>query len=108
MQSKGEQFLRCNCPAVSDCIPCGIRQIVKIVVCDTKPEFLIASGRFLEIFSMECPFTGEEHHDARRGNTKADALYEKAFQAAMEAFNRRVDAIADTACSPSSDAGWFA
>ncbi|MDO4210594.1 MAG: preprotein translocase subunit SecA [Bacteroidales bacterium] len=60
-------------------------------------EYNDCRERFLEIFSMECPFTGEEHHDARRGNTKAEALYEKAFQAAMEAFNRRVDAIAETA-----------
>ena len=60
-------------------------------------EYEDCRERFLEIFSMECPFTAEEHHDARRGNSKADALYEKAFQSAMEVFHRRIDAISSTA-----------
>ena len=63
----------------------------------TKYEYDDCRERFLEVFSMECPFSGEEHHDARRGNTSIDDLCEKAFQTAMETFHRRIDAIATTA-----------
>lgn len=47
---------------------------------------------FIEIFAMEVPFT-EEEFDA----TAKDDLYEKAFTAAMAAFKRKTDRMAEVA-----------
>ena len=60
-------------------------------------EYDACKERFMEIFAMECPFTHQQHHDARRGTTKIADLEEEAFQKAMETFHRRINAIAATA-----------
>ena len=44
--------------------------------------------RFIEIFAMQVPFTEEEYNSMKR-----DDLYEKAFEAAMEAFNRKMETL---------------
>ncbi|MBQ8277648.1 MAG: SEC-C domain-containing protein [Bacteroidaceae bacterium] len=51
-----------------------------------------ARDQFIEIMAMEIPFTEEEFI-----GTKRDALYEKAFQAAMENFRRKTDRLAEVA-----------
>ena len=51
-----------------------------------------ARDQFIEIMAMEIPFTEEEFV-----GTKRDALYEKAFQAAMENFRRKTDRLAEVA-----------
>lgn len=48
--------------------------------------------QFIEIMAMEVPFTEEEFI-----GTKREALYEKAFQAAMENFRRKTDRLAEVA-----------
>ncbi len=44
--------------------------------------------RFIEIFAMQVPFTEEEYN-----TTKRDDLYEQAFEAAMAAFNRKMETL---------------
>ena len=48
--------------------------------------------RFIEIFAMQVPFTEEEYNSMKR-----DDLYEKAFEAAMEAFNRKMETLRSVA-----------
>ncbi len=69
-------------------------RVVEII---EKYDYVDCKERFIEIFAMECPFTNEEHHDARRGSAKIEDLEEKAFQACMETFHRRINSIASTA-----------
>ena len=47
---------------------------------------------FIEIFAIEVPFTEQEFDGMKR-----DDLYEKAFQASMDAFKRKTDRLAEIA-----------
>ena len=48
--------------------------------------------RFIEIFAMQVPFTEEEYNTTRR-----EDLYEQAFEAVMEAFNRKMEKLREVA-----------
>ena len=48
--------------------------------------------RFIEIFAMQVPFTEAEYESMKR-----DDLYEKAFEAAIETFNRKMEKLREVA-----------
>ena len=57
-----------------------------------KNDFEGCKEGFIEIFAMEVPFTEAEFDSMKR-----DDLYEKAFEAAMAAFKRKTDRMAEVA-----------
>ena len=60
----------------------------RVVSIIERNDFEGAKEQFLEILSMEVPFTAEEFENSDRGE-----LEERAFQAAMAAFKRKTDRI---------------
>ena len=57
-----------------------------------KNDYMGCRDEFIEIFAMEVPFTEAEFDGMKR-----EDLYEKAFQAAMNHFRRKTEALADIA-----------
>lgn len=57
-----------------------------------KNDYQGCREAFIEIFAMEVPFTEEDFDGMKR-----DDLYEKAFEAAMAAFKRKTDRLAEVA-----------
>ena len=57
-----------------------------------KNDYMGCREEFIEIFAMEVPFTEAEFDGMKR-----EDLYEKAFQAAMNHFRRKTEALADIA-----------
>ena len=55
-------------------------------------DFIGCKERFLEVMAMEVPFTEQDFNGKRR-----DDLYEKAFQAAMGNFKRRIQNLSQVA-----------
>ena len=57
-----------------------------------KNDYQGCRDGFIEIFAIEVPFTEQEFDGMKR-----DDLYEKAFQASMDAFKRKTDRLAEIA-----------
>ena len=57
-----------------------------------KNDYQGCRDGFIEIFAIEVPFTEQEFDGMKR-----DDLYEKAFQACMDAFKRKTDRLAEIA-----------
>ena len=57
-----------------------------------KDDYAEVRTRFIEILALECPFTLEEYNGMKR-----EDLEEKAFEAVMEHFRRRIDRLAEVA-----------
>ena len=57
-----------------------------------KDDYAEVRTRFIEILALECPFTLEEYNGMKR-----EDLEEKAFEAVMDHFRRRIDRLAEVA-----------
>ena len=57
-----------------------------------KDDYAEVRTRFIEILALECPFTREEYNGMKR-----EDLEEKAFEAVMDHFRRRIDRLAEVA-----------
>ncbi|MGN1353326.1 MAG: preprotein translocase subunit SecA [Alloprevotella sp.] len=57
-----------------------------------KDDYAEVRTRFIEILALECPFTLEEYNGMKR-----EELEEKAFEAVMDHFRRRIDRLAEVA-----------
>ena len=57
-----------------------------------KDDYAEVRTRFIEILALECPFTRQEYNGMKR-----EDLEEKAFEAVMDHFRRRIDRLAEVA-----------
>ena len=57
-----------------------------------KDDYAEVRTRFIEILALECPFTREEYNGMKR-----EDLEEKAIEAVMDHFRRRIDRLAEVA-----------
>ena len=64
----------------------------RVVYIIENNDYVGCREQFLKVLAMECPFTEEEFINGNRNQ-----MEEKAFQLAMEAFNRKTERIKDVA-----------
>ncbi|MBQ2168276.1 MAG: preprotein translocase subunit SecA [Prevotella sp.] len=64
----------------------------RVVYIIENNDYVGCREQFLKVLAMECPFTEEEFINGNRSQ-----MEEKAFQLAMEAFNRKTERIKDVA-----------
>ena len=64
----------------------------RVVYIIENNDYVGCREQFLKVLAMECPFTEEEFINGNRNQ-----MEEKAFQMAMEAFNRKTERIKDVA-----------
>ena len=64
----------------------------RVVYVIENNDYIGCREQFLKVLAMECPFTEEEFINGNRNQ-----MEEKAFQLAMEAFNRKTERIKDVA-----------
>ena len=64
----------------------------RVVYIIENNDYVGCREQFLKVLAMECPFTEEEFINSNRNQ-----MEEKAFQLAMEAFNRKTERIKDVA-----------